>query len=53
MLLWAVHKLRYSSRKPLRDYEVLATERMLADEEAENFDQMRVQRHFLNGEIVH
>jgi hypothetical protein len=43
MLLRAVHELSYPSCKTLRDNKVFTAERVLADEEAENFDEMRVQ----------
>jgi hypothetical protein len=43
MLLGTVHELSYPSCKALRDDEMFTAERVLADEEAENFDEMRVQ----------
>jgi hypothetical protein len=43
MLLGAVHELSYPSCKALRDNKVFTAERVLADEEAENFNEMRVQ----------
>ena len=48
-----VHKLTNPCCKTFRENEVFAAVGMLSNKEAQNFDEVSVQRHFLYGQVFH